>query len=320
MPIQDYIGLKGPVYEVDIERGKIREFARAMWAPLPDFVEGRHPTIPATFLVSAPYTWGYTLERPRGTVLGQIDHDLSVPLHAEESFVFHGPPPRAGDRLIAQGSLEDVILKQGSKGGELTFLTLLTEYRDENGRLAAEQRSVTVTTGQAPDEGDWQVELPAYDPGYTHLDPGDPFAHIARIGWDDLVVGAGLGTINSGPLLLQDMVRFQGVVGEDNPLHYDISWAAKFGYPFVFGLGMHQASILVGCAAHWLDVTAVRAFRARFRNVYWPGDEMLYDLKVTQKYVAEKNGHRMAELALSCKRPPGEPLVDALMQFDFGAA
>ena len=175
MPAQDFVGLQGPIYEVDIERGKIREFARAMWAPLPEFVSGRNPTIPATFLVSVPYTWGYTLERPRGTALAQFDHDLSVPLHAEESFLFHGLPPCAGKRLTARGSLEDVRIKQGAKGGELTFLTFLTEYWAENGRLVAEQRSVTVTTGQAPAEGDWQVSLPSYQPAYTHLDPVDPF-------------------------------------------------------------------------------------------------------------------------------------------------
>ncbi|MGB1250859.1 MAG: FAS1-like dehydratase domain-containing protein [Candidatus Promineifilaceae bacterium] len=320
MPALDAIGLTGPKYEVDIERGKIREFARAMNAPLPDFVEGRTPIIPATFLVAAPYTWGYTLERPRGTVFETIDHDLSVPLHAEESFVFHGEPPRAGDRLIAQATLEDVRVKRGSKGGELTFLTMLTEYRDESGVLKAEQRSMTVTTGQSPDEGEWQVAIPTYDPSYEALDPGDPFAEIGRIGWDDLLEGSGPPTINAGPLLMQDMVRFQGVVGEDNPLHYDITWAAKFGYPFVFGLGMHQASVLASYAAHWLPPSAVRKMRIRFRNVYWPGEQMVYAIKVTRKYIDPDSGHRMADLALSCTRPQDEHLVDAWMTLDFGLA
>ena len=96
MVVTDFIGLMGPEYEMDVERGKIREFARAMHAPVPEFVEGRNPIVPATFLVTTAYTWGYTLERPRGTVFERIDHDLSVPLHAEESFEFHGEPPRAG--------------------------------------------------------------------------------------------------------------------------------------------------------------------------------------------------------------------------------
>ena len=53
--LSNYIGLAGPYYEMDIERGKIREFANAMYAPLSDFFEGRNPIIPATFLVSLPF-------------------------------------------------------------------------------------------------------------------------------------------------------------------------------------------------------------------------------------------------------------------------
>lgn len=318
MPAQDHIGLTGPAYEMDVERGKVREFAKAMNAPLPDFVEGRHPIIPATFLITTQYVWGYTLERPRGTVFEQIDHDFSVPLHAEESFIFHGEPPRAGDRFICQPSLESVRIKRGSKGGELTFLTMLNEYRDEAGRLAVEQRSVTVTTSQSPEDGAWQVEIPPYHPHYDDLDPGDPFSHVTRVEWDDLVEGEGPGVVNTGPLLIQDMVRFQGVEGEDNPLHFDQVWAEKNGYPTVFGLGMHQASVLASYAAHWLDPAAVRKLRIRFPNVYWPGEEMIYDIKVARKYIDPDTGHRMADLDLLCTRSSADTLVRAWMTLNFG--
>ncbi|MEM7116032.1 MAG: MaoC family dehydratase N-terminal domain-containing protein [Chloroflexota bacterium] len=318
MPAQDYIGLQGPPYEMDVERGKIREFARAMNAYLPEFLEGRNPIVPATFLITTQYVWGYTLERPRGTVFAQIDHDFSVPLHAEESFIFHGMPPRAGARLICHPSLEDVRIKQGSKGGELTFLTLLNQYFDENGRLAVEQRSVTVTTEQSPEDAEWQVDIPPYDPAYTDLDPNQPFAHLQRVEWEALVEEEGPGAISTGPLLIQDMVRFQGVEGEDNPLHFDTIWAAKNGYPAVFGLGMHQASVLASYAAHWLDPTAVRKVRIRFPNVYWPGEEMIYQGSVTRKYIDPDTQHRLADLELICTRPPNKVLVKVWMTLDFG--
>ena len=197
---------------------------------------------------------------------------------------------------------------------------MLTEFRDHTGKLVAEQRSTTVTTGMAPDEGSWDVDIPPYNPRYTGLDPDDPFAHVARVGWDDLIEGDGPGLVEAGPLSLRDIVRFQGVVGEDNPLHYDVPWAASLGYPAVFGLGMHQASVLAGYAAHWLDPTAVRSFRVRFRNVYWPGDLMFYDIKLARKYTDPDTGHRMADLELACTRPPGESIVDAWITCDFGAA
>lgn len=312
MPARDHIGLAGPAYEVDIERGKIREFARAMNAPLADFLDGPAPVVPATFLVSAPYTWGYTLERPRGTAFAQIDEDLSVPLHAEEEFRFPGPMPRAGDRLIARTILEDVREKSGRSGGRLTFLTMLTEYRDRTGRIVVEQRSTTVTTARNPGDDDWVTEAPDYNPAYPLLDPGDPFTAIVRAGWDDLVEGDGPGAIDTGPLMLGDIVRFQGVVGEDNPLHSDVPWAQANGYPTVFGLGMQQASILAAYAAHWIDPATVRRFRARFRNVYWPGDRMIYAGRV-KSLRTESDDRRIVELLLDCTRQDGSTLVDVEM-------
>jgi acyl dehydratase len=320
MPAEDAVGLQGPEYEMDIERGRIRDFARAMNAPLPEYIDARHPPIPATFLITAAYSWGYSLERPRGTAFEQIDHDLSVPLHAEESFSFHGALPRAGDRLICRASLENVWRKQGGRGGDLTFLTMLTEFSNEAGTLIAEERSTTVTTANAPAADDWSVDIPDYIPDYPeNLDPGDPFADVMRTDWNDLVEGSGPDKIDTGALHIGDIVRFQSVVGEDNPLHYDLVWAKSMGYPNVFGLGSHQASMLAALAAHWLDPAAVRFFKARFRNVYWPGEALSYQARVSKKYIDEKTGHRMVELLLNCTRNNQDPVVDVWMTLDLGA-
>ena len=318
MPAEDSIGLVGPDYEMEIERGKVRDFAKAMSAPLPEFIDSRQSIIPATFLLTAAYSWGYSMERPRGTVFQDIDHDFSVPLHAEESFVFHSSLPRAGDRLSCRASIENVKRKQGSKGGELVFLTMLTEFHNQDGELVVEQRSTTVTTSNAPQADDWAVDVPDYQPAYPdNLDPVDEFSHVNRVNWDQLQIGCGPGKINAGPLRIGDIVRFQSVVGEDNPLHYDLAWAKSKGYPNVFGLGSHQASLLAGYAAHWLNPGAIRSFKARFRNVYWPGEPLSYEIIVSDKYKHEKSGHRMAELRLGCSRNNNESIVDAWMTLDF---
>lgn len=310
MPARDHIGLTGPDYEVVIERGKIREFARAMQAPLDDFYTRKNPVVPPTFFISVPYTWGYTLERPRGTVFEGFDHDLSVPLHAEEEFIFHGCPPRAGDELTARTILEDVIEKPGRLGGDLTFLIMLTEYRNAVGDLLVEQRSVTVTTSRSPADDEWKPEVPEYVPDYgPELDPQDPFASFRRASWEELEEGQGPGEVDAGPLLIRDIVRFMGVVGEDNALHYDIAWANSRGYPAVFGLGMHQASVLASYAVHWIDPTTVRKLKAKFRSVSWPGERMLYSGTVRRKY-KDAPGRRTADFTLSCRRPDGTVVVE----------
>ena len=311
MPAQDFIGLTGPEYEMDVERGAIRNYAKASHAPIPAYLEGRNPVIPPTFLITAGYTWGYTMERPRGTVFETIDHDFSVPLHAEESFEFHAPLPRAGDRLRCVSSVENVTTKTGSQGGDLTFLVMLTTYHDEAGALVAEQRSTTVTTTNAPDEGAWDVAIPTYEPHYDTIDGTDPLAGLCHQSPNELAVSKGPGPINAGPLLMRDMVRYEGAEGEDNPLHYDVPWAQSFGYPTVFGLGMHQASTLSSYGVRWVGTDHVKSFKARFRNVYWPGDPLVYDGVVSD--IREQGGQKLVDITLACTRPTADGGSDAIV-------
>jgi len=73
-------------------------------------------------------------------------------MHAEQEYVFHGPPPRAGTTLTAQSRITEIYQKQGRRGGTLTFAVMVTEYRDETGRLVAEARLTGVETAQPPKE------------------------------------------------------------------------------------------------------------------------------------------------------------------------
>ncbi|MEM7214410.1 MAG: MaoC family dehydratase N-terminal domain-containing protein [Pseudomonadota bacterium] len=313
MALVDQIGLTGPEYDVWIERGKIREFARAMDAPLKEFLEGPNTVIPATFLVCAPYSWGYTLERPRGTIFSEIEHDLTVSLHAEESFLFLAEPPRAGDRLVAQPKLEKVWEKQGGNGGKLTFLTILTEYRDQAGNIRAEQRSTSVTTQTAPGDGEWKPEVPEYDPDYPTLERDSPFANIARQAFSGLTLEDSPGEVCADPLLKQEIVRFQGVVGEDDPLHHDHEWAAKNDYPSVFALGTHQASLMAAYASYWLSPEKVRSFKVRFREVVWPGDQLVYNGTIVEL----DQDNKKAVLNLTCRRRDQTLVSEAWATYDF---
>lgn len=310
----DLIGRFGPDFEVPIERGAVRNFARAAHAPWPAYLDDRRAPIPPAFLVCANVWWGYTLERPRGTVLAGIDHDLSVPLHAEEAHLFPDGPPRVGDVLTARACLEKVTQKKGARGGDLTFLVLLTEFRDAAGKQVAQARATTVTTAGSTEGGGWGSEPPSYAPRYTSLEPPDPFGAIARQGRDALAVGSGPGPVATGALTLHDMVRFQAAGGEDNPLHYDLAHARAEGFPGMFGLGMHQASGLASYAVRWLGEDRVRSFRARFRNVFWVGDALTYDGRITA--LREQDGQQLADVGLACTRDSdGAVIVEVAMTF-----
>jgi hydroxyacyl-ACP dehydratase HTD2-like protein with hotdog domain len=73
-------------------------------------------------------------------------------MHAEQEYVFYGPPPRAGTRLRCQSRIAEIYDKQGRRGGTLTFVVMVTEFRDAGGKLVAEARMTGVETAQAPAE------------------------------------------------------------------------------------------------------------------------------------------------------------------------
>ena len=134
-------------YEMPLERGKVREFARATQSRNPAY-DGPDAIIPATFLTHARLAW-----EPRSeAVIPQLGFDMRRILHGEEEYVFHGPPPRVGQTLTVSTHLAAQWEKEGRRGGTMRFARVVNEYRDEDGRLVAEQRSVLVETSRAPKE------------------------------------------------------------------------------------------------------------------------------------------------------------------------
>jgi hydroxyacyl-ACP dehydratase HTD2-like protein with hotdog domain len=82
--------------------------------------------------------------------LVQLDMDLRRLLHGGQEYVFHGPPPRAGTELTFQTRVDKIYEKEGRRGGTMTFVETVTEFRDPDGTVVAEARSTAIETGQAP--------------------------------------------------------------------------------------------------------------------------------------------------------------------------
>ncbi|HEY2206973.1 MAG TPA: MaoC family dehydratase N-terminal domain-containing protein [Pseudonocardia sp.] len=136
------VGSTGDEYEVVVERGKIAEFAAAMRSEDPAYA-GPDAVVPPTFLASA------TLWRPAS---GQVSlgFDRKRLLHGEQEYVFHGPPPRAGQRLRAVDRVTERYSKPGRRGGEMSFAVVVTEFRDDDGRLVAEARGTFIERAARP--------------------------------------------------------------------------------------------------------------------------------------------------------------------------
>jgi hypothetical protein len=132
------VGTRGTEYEVVVERGKIAEFAAAMQSQNPAYA-GPGAIVPPTFLISS------SLWAPEGAAV-DVGFDRRRLLHGEQEFIFHGPPPRAGQTLTVSDQIVDRYEKAGKKGGLMRFAVVITEYRSQDGTLVAEARKTLIET------------------------------------------------------------------------------------------------------------------------------------------------------------------------------
>lgn len=148
MPVdRSYVGKTGKPVIMHLERGKIREFARAIKDDDPLYFDEEHARRevggimpPLTFLMTISH-WDDGQGRPR------VPMDLKRALHGEQEFEFL-KPIFVGDVLTAVSRITDVFEKTGKRGGTMTFVVTETEFKNQRGEVVARTRHVTIETGQ----------------------------------------------------------------------------------------------------------------------------------------------------------------------------
>jgi hypothetical protein len=143
------IGSEGTEFELFVEHGKVREFALATRASHASHFRGETQYPPATFLTTILF-WQDLVDG--ANPWNKVKLDPVRGMHAEQEYVFHGPPPAAGTRLRCRSRIESVYDKEGRRGGKLTFAVMVTEFRDASGKLVAEARLTGVETEKPPSE------------------------------------------------------------------------------------------------------------------------------------------------------------------------
>lgn len=315
MSVDRTIGLCGPDYLVPIEWGAIRQFAKSLYSSLPDWLDDPNAVIPPTFLVTAGYHWGYLLERPpAGSDIEKAGADHGLMMDGEQSFTFYGPPPKVGDVLTASTTIGDHFFKEGKSGGKLEFFVVHTDFRDKLGRVVAQWRPTSIRTERSAAQS-FRVNSRTKK-FYVQGEERTQLNRIKRIcTTSDNPTPP--GPITMPALTLTDMVRYQCASGEDSASHHDSLAAQNLGYPDAFSVGMHHAGVLGAYAAHWLGPKNVRAFRARFMDMIWPGDVLTYNGRVIA--MSEGNEGPTLDILLECSRE-GVTVVRAwatfLMDFD----
>lgn len=142
------IGNTGTPVTMHVERGKIREFARAIKDDNPLYFDEAYAKKTEGGIMAPPtftMTLGFWDDGPRKPLL---TYDVRRLLHGEQEFEYLAPI-HAGDVLTATGRVADVFEKAGSRGGTMTFGVLETTFTNQRGEKVLISRSTLIETAGA---------------------------------------------------------------------------------------------------------------------------------------------------------------------------
>jgi acyl dehydratase len=148
MPIQIDTSVKGkeyPPYAVTVERGRLKDFARAIGDSNPFYLDDRVGAASEWGDVIAPPTFPITFRdesADTNVLLRDLGVDISRLLHGEQEFELHRPI-RPGETFLCRPKITDIYEKSG-KTGPMAFVVRETYVTDQANELVATLRGVTV--------------------------------------------------------------------------------------------------------------------------------------------------------------------------------
>ncbi len=287
-------GAAGKPFDMPVETGKIREYARATYARHPDYFRMAGAATPPYFLTTCEH-W----ETEAANVFHLLKFDYARGLHAGQSFEFFGPPPVAGALLTGQSTIERIYDKESARLGTMTFIEIATAFRDNSGRAVAKVMSTVIET--APKAAG--NEKPAAPPTPS-LPAPEQFAE------------AGPAPLKVGPVTRTDLVRYAGASGDFNPAHHDEPFAQAAGLSAPMAMGLFQASIGANWAADWLGPQNLRKASIRLLSRVFPGDVIVAQGGVVRRH--DVAGVPMIDVAVTCRKDGGEAVSRSELSFVAG--
>src|SRR5262245_52173885 len=148
MPIQINKAVKGkelPPFTVTVERGKIKEFARAIGDTSPFYLDDAVGRASPWGDIIAPPTFATTFRDESydsGAFLRELGTDVSRLLHGEQEFE-HYKPIRPGDTLLCRTRVVDVYEKSG-RSGPMAFVVREMTVTDRHNEVVSMVRHITV--------------------------------------------------------------------------------------------------------------------------------------------------------------------------------
>jgi acyl dehydratase len=143
------VGMEFPPFEFIIEKGKIKEFARALGDKNPVYYDGEAAKGMGFRSIPAPptYTASFLHHVPDENFLLNMMQEMGIAVatsvHGESEFEYLAPIC-AGDVLTVAIKVKDYYQKEGKRGGKMNFITVESTYTNQEGELVQRDRMLFI--------------------------------------------------------------------------------------------------------------------------------------------------------------------------------
>ena len=117
-------------------------------------------------------------------------------------------------------------------------------------------------------------------------------------------VGARIFHKEFPPITRHRLALYCGASGDHNPIHVDLDFARKAGFPDVFTHGMLVMAYLGQALTDAVEPASIRSFSTRFAAITQLGARLTCEGHITE--LLDHQGERRARLALTTKDENGE--------------
>ncbi|HEY7521825.1 MAG TPA: MaoC family dehydratase N-terminal domain-containing protein [Methylomirabilota bacterium] len=138
------VGKEYPPFVVTVERGKIKEFARAIGDLNPFYLDDRVGQASEWGDIIAPPTFATTFRDEGGSeaLLRDLGVDISRVLHGEQEFEMMRPI-QPGQTYLCRSRIVDIYEKTG-RSGAMAFVVRETAITDRQNEIVGTMRHITV--------------------------------------------------------------------------------------------------------------------------------------------------------------------------------
>ena len=138
-----WIGFKLPVSELNIDRSRLRFFAKTIGETSSIYTDVEAARAAGYADLPAPPTFLFAAELDSGAsdlLLQKLEVPIAKILHGEQSFCYH-QSACAGDTITVRSQVDDIYDK---KNGALEFIVKSSRATNQHEQLVAEMRTVIV--------------------------------------------------------------------------------------------------------------------------------------------------------------------------------